>query len=359
MIVFHCCSALGLSLLSSFLTIQAQAGSWQTELVAGNGASGHSGDGGLALKAELNQPFGLVRGPDGYLYFCEMAGNVVRRIDSHGAIHTVAGSGVKGSEGDGGPALKAQFNMPHEIRFDKAGNLYVADMSNHRIRKIDFDTRLITTVAGSGTAGFSGDGGPASKAELNQPLGIQFDPRGDLYICDVGNNRVRKMNLKTGVITTIAGNGQSGATPDGANFKNVPLNTPRALAFDEVGNLWLATREGNQVFRLDLAKDIVHHVAGTGKQGSTGDDGPAKRATFKGIKGLYLADTENHTIRMIDIATGTVQRLCGTGDPGDGPDGDALRCKLNNPHGMFIDADGSIFVGDSQNNRIRRIRWVQ
>jgi DNA-binding beta-propeller fold protein YncE len=297
-----------------------------------------------------------------------MGGHVIRKVDGRGIITTVAGTGRKGAAGDGGPALEAEFDMPHEVRFDRAGNLFVADMNNHRVRKVDMKTRVITSVAGTGVQGFSGDGGPASKAQLNQPLGIQLDARGDLYICDVGNNRVRKVDAKTGVITTIAGNGRVGTTSEGARLPDIPLKTPRALDFDGTGNLWLATREGNQVFRLDLKQGIIRHIAGTGGQGAGGDGGPAKAATFKGIKGLsvtrdgqrvFLADSENHVIRLIDLNSGEIARVCGTGEVGDGPAGAALECKLNNPHGVFIDADGSLLISNSQAHRILRLSEIR
>jgi DNA-binding beta-propeller fold protein YncE len=345
---------------SILLAASAKATSWSAENFAGIGKEGGLGDRGSAVKAELSQPFGIVRGPDQCIYFCEMVGNVVRKVDSQGVLTTIAGCGRKGSGGDGGSALQAEFDMPHEIRFDRAGNLYVADMNNHRIRKVVIKTGRIYSVAGTGVKGFSGDGGAAIAAELDQPLGIQFDAGGDLYICDVGNNRVRKVNSKTGVITTVAGNGERGATPDAVDFRTVPLNTPRALDFDREGNMWLATREGNQVFKLQMAKGSIHRIAGTGLAGASGDDGPALAATFRGIKGLavsrdgrnlFLADSENHCIRSIDVERGTVERVCGTGVPGDGPEGDALQCKLNNPHGIF-EENGSLFISNSQAHRI-------
>jgi streptogramin lyase len=357
-------SSLAFGALLLFSIDSAPAAAWQVQVFAGTGKPGDSGDGGPATKADLNQPFGLARGPDHCLYFCELGGNVVRKIDSHGTITTVAGSGRKGSGGDGGPALQAEFDWPHEIRFDQAGNLFIADMNNSRIRKVDMKSGLITSVAGTGVSGFSGDGGPATAAKLNQALGIQFDAKGDLYICDVGNNRVRKVDLKTGNITTVAGNGENGPTPDGANLKTVPLTTPRALDFDPQGNLWLATREGNQVFKLDLAAGIIHHAAGNGLAGPPGKDGPAKLATFKGIKGLkvsrdgqsvFLADSENHCIRRIDIVSGNVERVCGTGEQGDGTSGEAINCALNNPHGVF-EEDGNLFISNSQANRILFLR---
>ncbi len=336
-----------------------------TSTFAGTGELGWSGDGGPATKARLNNPFGVVRGPDGAVWLCEYDSHTVRRVAADGTITTVAGSGKAGYTGDGGPATKATLNRPHEIRFDAAGHLFIADMSNHAIRRVDAKSGVITTLAGTGAAGFSGDGGPAAKAQLRQPHAIQFGPDGDLYICDIGNHRVRKVAMKTGAISTFAGTGQPLATPDGSPFATAPLKGPRTLDFDKAGNLWLATREGNQVFRLDLKAGTIHHIAGTGAKGFTGNGGPAKHATLSGPKGIaispdgqlvYLVDTESHSLRAVDLRKGTLELICGTGAKADGPDGDPLKCRLARPHGVFADTDGTLFIGDSENHRVRVIR---
>ena len=248
--------------------------------VAGNGSAGYSGDGGPAVQAQLNQPFGVARGPDGHLYICDTGNHVIRRVASDGTIATVAGNGEAGYSGDGGPALEAGLNEPYEIRFDREGNLLFVERANHVVRRVDRQTGLISTLAGTGQEGFSGDGGPAVEARLNQPHSIQVGPEGDLFICDIGNHRVRKVGIRDGRILTFAGTGEQGKTPDGAALAGTPLNGPRALDFDAGGNLWLALREGNAVYRIDMKAKSIHHVAGTGEAGihrswGAGRPGPA------------------------------------------------------------------------------------
>jgi streptogramin lyase len=227
--------------------------------------------------------------------------------------------------------------------------------------RLEAKTGVITTIAGTGTPGFSGDGGAATKAQLNEPHSIAFDRSGDLYIADVKNHRIRKVDVKSGVITTLAGTGERKPTPEGAAFATAPLAGPRALAFDRAGNLWLALREGNAVYRLDIARGTIHRVAGTGQKGNTGDGGPALTATLNGPKGIavapdgmvYVADTENHVIRRIDPSHGTIERFAGTGERGNGTEEDPLQCKLNRPHGIFAADDGRVFIGDTEAQRVR------
>lgn len=340
------------------------ASTWTISTVAGTGVRGFSGDGGPATAAEINDPFGVVRGPDGALWFCEYGGQRIRKIARDGKISTVAGTGQVGYTGDGGPALQATFNKPHEIRFDAAGNVFIADMVNQAIRRIDAKTGVITTFAGNRTKGYSGDGGPAHQAALNNPHSIQFGPDGHLYICDIGNHVIRRVDMKTGIISTYAGTGKAGDTPDGAPIAGTPLRGPRSLDFDRQGNLWLATREGNQVFRFNLKAGTIHHVAGTGKPGFTGNGGPAKLATLSGPKGIaidaegnvWLADTESHSVRMINARTGNLELMAGAGKKGNGGDGDPLQCAMARLHGIFVDTDGAIYIGDSEAHKVRVMR---
>lgn len=333
--------------------------------IAGTGADEFSGDGGPALKAGLSNPFGIEIAPDGLLYFCDFTNQVVRRIDlKTGVISTVAGTGrTQGFGGDGGPATQAFFDEPHEIRFDRAGNFYISDTKSQRIRRVDAKTQIITTVAGTGDAAFSGDGGPATKAAFNLPIAVSLDADSGLFVCDIKNNRVRRIDLGTGIISTFAGNGQAKQAVDGGPLLETAIHGPRSLAVEANQDLVLVLREGNAVYRLSRKSMTVHHLAGTGEKGYAGDGGDARKATFAGPKGIavdhqgniLLCDTENHVIRIIYKSTGIIDTLVGDGQIGDGPDGDLRKCRLKRPHGVFVASDGVIYIGDSGNNKIRKI----
>lgn len=332
------------------------------QTIAGNGQHANAGDGGSAKQAAISQTFGVVIGPDKALYICEVGSHVIRRVDSKTQkISTVAGSGTQGYSGNGGLATEAKLDEPYEVRFDKAGNMYFVEMKNHVVRKVDAATGLVSLVAGNGTAGFSGDGGLATEAQMYRPHSIVLDNDNHLYICDIGNHRIRIVDLSTGVIETFAGTGQKNPTPDGAAIFGTPLNGPRALDFDDKGSLVLALREGNSIYRIDLADKTIHHLAGTGQKGYTGDGGPAKSATLSGPKGValsptgdvYFADTESHTVRVIRTASGIMETVIGDGNKGNGPDGDPANCRMNRPHGVFVDASGKVYVGDTNNHCVR------
>jgi sugar lactone lactonase YvrE len=288
------------------------------------------------------------------LYVCEIGSHVIRRIDlKTGVVSTFAGTGEKGNSGDGGPATKALLNEPYELVFDRAGDLIFTDMQVHSIRRIDKKTGVITTIAGTGQPGFSGDGGPATQAQLKQPHSIAIAPDGGLLICDIGNNRIRRVDLKTGVISTFAGTGEKKPTPDGAPLEGTPLNGPRALDVDDKGNLWLVLREGNTIHRIDPKAKKIYHVGGTGEKGNSGDGGDARVAKLngpKGIswspKGIYIADTENHTIRRLDEKTGVITTVAGSGTRGEGMN------ELARPHGILTTRDGKVYIGDSENHRV-------
>ncbi len=313
---------------------------------------------------QVNNPYGIISGPDGALYFCDLDNQRIRRFDPRTKqVTIVAGNGERGYRGDGGPATEAALNMPHEIQFDAAGNLYIAERDNHVIRKVDARTRIISTVAGTGLAGFSGDGGPGAQAQLRQPHAILIDRDGTLLICDIGNHRIRRLHLDTGAIETWAGTGDTSPTPDGAAVRGTPLRGPRTMAMASNGDIYLALREGNAIFRIDARSQTLHRVAGTGEQGYSGDGGPALAAKLGGPKGLawapgrlFVADTENHAIRRIDLTTGVIATVLGTGTKGDGPETSALECKLARPHGLLADASGTLYVTDSEAHRIRVLK---
>lgn len=343
--------------LASAVAVGARAASPTVVTVLGTGSPGFS-------ETQVNNPYGIITGPDGAVYFCDLDNQRIRRFDpTTKAVTTVAGSGEKGYTGDGGPALAASLNMPHEIQFDQAGNLYIAERDNHVIRKVDGRTHIISTVAGTGVAGFSGDGGPGARALLRQPHSIVFDRDGTLLICDIGNQRIRRLHLDTGVIETWAGTGQAAETPDGAPVAGTPLRGPRTMAMAPNGDLYLALREGNAILRIDARTQTLHRVAGTGEQGYAGDGGPALAAKLGGPKGLayaagqlYVADTENHVIRRVDLVSGVITTVLGTGVRGDGPETSPLACKLSRPHGLLAAAGGGVYVTDSEAHRIRLLQ---
>jgi sugar lactone lactonase YvrE len=306
-----------LVLLCSLSPLSAQT----ITTIAGTGNPENNGNAGPALKINIGDTFGVELGPDGALYICEVRNHRIWRKDpKNGEVAVVAGNGAKGYSGDGGPATSAQLNEPYEVRFDTAGNVLFVEMQNHLVRKVDGKTGKISTVAGTGQKGFSGDGGPATKAQLSTPHSIALDGANNLYIADIANHRIRKVDARTGIITTIAGNGERQQPVDGQTAAGNPMIGPRAL-FIVGDTLWIALREGHSVWKMDLPTGLLKHVAGTGKRGFTGDGGSAKEATFDGPKGIaigpdncaYVADTENHAIRKIDLASGIITTIAGMG----------------------------------------------
>lgn len=305
----------------------------------------------------IRNPYGVTLGPGGALYICDIENHRIWRL-SEGKLSVAAGNGTRGYSGDGGPAAAAQLNEPYEVRFDKSGAMYFVEMRNHLIRKVAPDG-TISTVAGDPNPGFAGDGS-SEKVKFSQPHSLQFGPDHQLYVCDIGNHRVRKIDPASGRTKTFAGIGQKEKTPDGGKFAEVALFGPRALDFDTLGTIWLALREGNMIYRFDLNRGTLHHVAGTGAKGFTGNGGKAKEATLSGPKGLsvgpewkvYFADTESHSIRMIDVKSGKIELVAGTGKAGHKLDRDPLKTELARPHGIYASPNGTVYIGDSENHRV-------
>ena len=329
--------------------------------IAGTGMAGYEVEGTrglLATETPVNNPYGLAVGPDGALYFCEVDTGRTRRLDlASNRLTTIAGTGQKGFEGEARHAIETPFSAPHEIRFDEQGNLYVVERDGHAVRRVANQTGFVSIVAGTGEAGYSGDGGSSILAQLRQPHSLAFDSQGNLLICDIGNSRLRTVSRETGIITTLSGTGERIATPDSAPLSGTPLLGPRSLDTDPDGNAYLVLREGNAVFQLDIQGGRLQRIAGTGEKGYSGDGGAALDATSRADHSLYIVDTENHVIRRMSLATGIIDTVLGSGERGDGPDGDPGSCKLNRPHGVCVH-EGIVYVSDSESHRVRAITGI-
>ncbi len=340
------------------LQVTAAAAGWTIRTVAGTGTGGFSGDGGLAISAQLLNPHDAAADAAGNLYVADSFNNRIRKVDAAGGIVTVAGSGESGYGGDGGPAIQAQFAQPVGVALDAAGNLYIADWGNNRVRKVDAAGN-ISTVAGTGESGYGGDGGPAIQAQLSRPYGAAADAAGNLYIADWGNNRIRKVDA-AGNISTVAGTGESGYSGDGGPAAQAQLAQPYGLTADAAGNLYIADSFNNRIRKVDAA-GVISTVAGSGEPGYGGDGGPAIQAQLAGPVGaaldsagnLYIADGNNQRIRKVDAA-GVISTVAGNGESGYGGDGGAaLRAQLAQPRGLAADAAGNLYAADSGNHRIR------
>jgi sugar lactone lactonase YvrE len=330
-------------------------------LVAGGG---EGGDGGPAREAKLQMPFAVDLDRSGNLFVAEYLGQRMRKIDGNGIITTIAGTGEKAYGGDDGPAAKARINGAHSLVVVANGDIYLADSLNKRLRKIDARTGVIRTIAGTGTKGFSGDGGPAIKAQFGDIYCAALDAKGEkLYLVDLDNRRIRVLDLESGVVETVAGNGKKGVPQDGAEARNAPLVDPRAVAVDAKGNIYILERGGHALRVVDT-EGKIRTVAGTGKAGFSGDGGDALRAQFNGPKHLcvdrngdvLIADTENHVIRKYLPREGKILSIAGTGRAGrTGLNGPPLKAELKQPHGVNARPDGTIYIADSSNNRVLKI----
>jgi sugar lactone lactonase YvrE len=328
--------------------------------LAGTGSSGFSGDGGSAVAARLNAPRTQAADAAGTVYVVDTYNHRARRIDPSGVITTLAGTGTAGYSGDGGPATQARLDTPHGIAVDGAGNVYIADPPNHRIRRVD-PSGIITTFAGTGTSGYNGDGIPAASARLNYPKGVEVGPDGSVYIGDANNHRVRRVS-PSGTITTVAGTGSAGFSGDGASATSARLNTPRNVTFDSAGNLYIADDENCRVRRVDNA-GVISTVAGSTTCGYGGDGGPATAARLGRVRdvavdaagNLYIADEENNRIRRVD-PSGIMSTFAGTGSSGfSGDGGPPAAARISGPRGVAVDASGRVLIGDTGNHRVRRV----
>jgi len=333
--------------------------------VAGTGEKGFAGDGGPAPAALLNGPFDLCFDMAGNLIFSDTFNNRIRRVDGEsGIITTLAGSGDKGYSGDGGPATAAALNEPYGVVVDRAGNVYIADRLNRRVRRIDAASGVITTVAGTGEATYSGDGGPAAQAGLAEPNGLAFDPeQRRLYIADVADHRVRVVDLASGTIQTFAGNGMGEHGGDDGPARDARVFGARAVKVAADGTVYILERQGSSLRQVDPATGVITTIAGTGGRGYSGDDGPANAAVFDAPKemaldtdgSLLIVDTENHAIRRIDGDTGIVSNLAGGRHGSSGDGGPATAAGLDRPHGAVVGPDNAIYIGDTNNHRIRKV----
>lgn len=332
--------------------------------IAGNGQVQDYRPAGRAKEISVTNPFGIQPEADGSLIIVSYDQHVIYRLDSaYSQLTTIAGTGAKGQNGrDGDHATKIMLNAPHEIQVDDRGHILVADTMNHRVGMIDAQTLRWRNIAGTGEPGFSGDEGLAVEAKMDQAYSIAVDGT-LLFVADLGNQRIRKVDLETGKIFTICGTGEKKLPVNGGLAIEQPLAGPRSLAVDS-NNIWVVLREGNSVWRIDRGDDRIYHVAGTGEKGYAGDGAAAKQATFNGPKGIavdpgvavYVADTENHAIRKISLDSQRISTLIGTGEKGYNAEGDELdKRMLNRPHGVCLLKSGELVIGDSENHRVRML----
>jgi sugar lactone lactonase YvrE len=328
--------------------------------VAGNGERGFSGDGGPATSGSLNFPCGVALGAAGNMYIADYYNNRTREVSTSGTINTVAGTGAPQFYGDGGPATSASLHGPKGVALDGAGNLYIADYFNNRIRKVGL-SGIISTVAGNGTQGFSGDGGPATSASLSYPAGVAVDAAGNLYIGDTYNHRIRNVT-PSGNISTVAGNGTQGFSGDGGPGTGAALYQPMGVAVDTAGNLYIADYANCRIRKVTPSGTITT-VAGNGSWGFSGDGGPATNGSLSGPAGLavdaagnlYVADTNNNRMRKV-TPSGIISTVAGNGIQGfSGDGGPATSASLYQPVGVAVDATGNLYIADWINCRIRKV----
>ncbi|HXB40704.1 MAG TPA: T9SS type A sorting domain-containing protein [Bacteroidia bacterium] len=332
---------------------------------AGNGIGAYGGDNGPAVNASISEPEGIAFDDSGNVYIADEGDNVVRKVNSLGIITTVAGSGVIGYSGDNGPATSAKLTSPTTVAFDKNGNMYISDTYNNVIRKVT-KAGIITTFAGNGFGGYSADGVAATSTSLDLPECVTLDDTGNVYIADAGNNRIRKVNL-AGIISTIAGNGMAAYGGDNGIATAAKLSYPTAVLIDTVNHKIFISDNGNNRIRVINSTGIISTCAGTGIPGYSGNGAPATNAQLKGPHGLafdkfgniFIADAGNSVIRKIN-STGIISAYAGNGTNGySGDNGPAILAKISSAPAMNFDAANNLYIGDYANSRVRKVSFCQ
>jgi len=330
--------------------------------VAGDGTGGYSGDGGLATRAEISDPFGVAVDSAGNIYIADYLNHRIRKVSaSTGDISTVAGNGTEGSSGYGGPATSAELYWPTGVAVDSADNIYIADEGNDWISKVTASTGIITVVAGTGALGYSGDGGLATSAKLNEPSGVALDGSANIYLADKGNNRIRRVTVSTGIITTVAGDGVAGYSGDGGLATSAELNAPWGVAVTGGGDIFIADYLNYRVRKVTKSTSIITTFAGDGVLGYSGDGGAATSAELGEPTGVavgggnvYIADYYNNRVRVVNESTGIITTAAGDGIKGYAGDGGvATGAELDWPWGVAVDISANLYIADSLNNRIR------
>lgn len=331
---------------------------------AGTGAGGYDGDAGPAVDARLREPADIATDAAGSFYIADTSNHRIRRVDAGGTISTVAGSGSRGDEGDGGPAVYADLDSPEGVAIDPDGRLLIADTGNHRLRRVDLTTGLITTIAGTGREGDSGDGNAATDAELADPRGLTASPAGHIYFADSGNHRIRRIHATTGIITTVVGDGDEGHRGDGGSATSARVAAPWDVALDSSGDLYIADTNNHMVRKVNVSSGIIRTIAGNGSSGYGGDGAGATDARLKkprsvavdSGRNLYIGDHDNNRVRRVEHATGLITTVAGNGIYGSGGDfGLAVAAELRRPTGLALDAASNLYLADTRNDRVRRV----
>jgi trimeric autotransporter adhesin len=335
------------------------------QTVAGNGAQGNSGTGNQATLAELNGPQGVAVDSAGNLYIADEQNDIVEKVNAQThVITTIAGTGVFGFNGNGIPATSAELDAPVAVAVDSAGDVFIADDQNDMVREVSAATGLISTVAGDGGYGYNGDGIAATSATLASPVSIALDSAGNLYIADFGNHRIREVSKATGLISTIAGTGTAGYNGDGIAATSAELNYPDAVVLDAAGDVFISDSHNNRVREVNKSTGLISTVAGTGTAGYNGDGIAATSAELNGPGGLaidasgnlFIADTSNVRVREVSAATGLINTVVGTGTTGYNGDNIAAgSAELSTPEGLAIDSVGNLYIADYSNWRIREV----